>query len=82
MQVKSKPAKREEAAKSSRPSLLDNAKRSLRDIRSELKKVTWPTREQVTRLTAVVAAASLAMGIFLGLVDYIFETVLRILAGG
>jgi preprotein translocase subunit SecE len=82
MQVKSKPTKREEAAKSVRVSLLDNARRGLRDTRSELRKVTWPTREQVTRMTTVVAAASLAMGVFLGLVDYIFETILKMLAGG
>jgi preprotein translocase subunit SecE len=82
MQVKSKPTKREEAAKPSRPSLLDTVKRAWRDTLSELKKVTWPSQEQLVRLTAVVAGASLAMGVFLGLVDYIFELILKILAGG
>lgn len=82
MQVKSKPTKKEETARPGRVSLIDRVQRSLRDTRSELKKVTWPNREQVTRLTIVVAAASAAMGIFLGMVDYIFELILKMLAGG
>ena len=42
------------------------------DIVSELRKVTWPTREEAIRLTAIVVVVSLALGIFLGGVDYIF----------
>jgi preprotein translocase subunit SecE len=38
--------------------------------RDELKKVTWPSREQVIRDTLVVAVVSLAMGVFFGVVDF------------
>lgn len=35
----------------------------------ELRRVTWPTREETFRLTLMVIAVSAAVGVFLGLVD-------------
>jgi preprotein translocase subunit SecE len=43
------------------------------DIVSELKKVTWPTREETTRLTAAVVVVSIAIGLALGGVDIGFN---------
>ncbi|MFA6494963.1 MAG: preprotein translocase subunit SecE [Candidatus Paceibacterota bacterium] len=39
---------------------------------SELKKVNWPTREQTIRLTTVVVGLSLAVAVFLGVLDILF----------
>lgn len=47
--------------------------RYVRDIISELKKVTWPTREETTRLTVVVVVVSVAIGLGLGGVDLGFN---------
>lgn len=44
----------------------------IRDVVSELRKVTWPTRQEATRLTAIVVIVSVALGVFLGGVDYVF----------
>ncbi|PJE67610.1 preprotein translocase subunit SecE [Candidatus Shapirobacteria bacterium CG10_big_fil_rev_8_21_14_0_10_40_9] len=44
----------------------------LKEVRSELGKVSWPTRKEAIRLTAVVIFVSLAVGIFIGAMDYIF----------
>ncbi len=44
-----------------------------RDIISELKKVTWPTREETTRLTVAVVVVTLAIGLLLGGVDIGFN---------
>jgi len=41
----------------------------LRGVASELQKVTWPTREETTRLTAIVLGVTLAFSIGLGLLD-------------
>ena len=57
-------------------------RRILRETRSELKKVVWPTREQTIRLTGIVVAVSVAVGLFLGGVDLLFEQVFQILLGG
>jgi preprotein translocase subunit SecE len=44
----------------------------LRETRDELKKVVWPSRQEVIRLTFVVIVASLLVGLFLGGLDFIF----------
>ncbi len=42
---------------------------------AELNKVTWPTREETRTLTGIIVAVTITMGIFLGLLDYIFQQV-------
>ncbi len=42
------------------------------EVKSELVKVTWPTKNQVIRLTTVVIFISLAVGIFIGGLDFVF----------
>lgn len=39
----------------------------------EMKKVTWPTKKETTNYTILVVVFSLAVAIFLGLLDYIFN---------
>ncbi len=39
------------------------------EIVDELKKVTWPTREQTIRLTIVVIVVSLIIGFYVGIID-------------
>ena len=46
--------------------------RFVSDIVSELRKVTWPTFQETRYLTIVVAVVSLAVGIFLGSIDFVF----------
>lgn len=42
----------------------------IREVKSELVKVVWPTRNQVVRTTLAVIALSLVVAAFLGAVDY------------
>jgi preprotein translocase subunit SecE len=44
----------------------------VRDVRSELRKCAWPTREETLRLTTVIIAISLIVGIILGSFDALF----------
>lgn len=46
--------------------------RTFRETRSELRKVVWPTREETTRLTIVVIAISVVIGLILFVSDTIF----------
>ncbi len=41
------------------------------DVRGEIKKVSWPGREEVTGTTVVVIIAVFFFGIYLGVVDYV-----------
>ena len=51
----------------------------LRETYDELKKVKWPTRNEVVRLTAVVVFISVAIGLYIGGIDYILTQVLTML---
>lgn len=43
------------------------------DIISELRKVTWPTREEAWYLTVVVIIVASVIGVFLGGIDMFFN---------
>ena len=45
----------------------------LKDVRAELKKVTWPSRTEVTSTTVVVIAATLFFGFYLFFMDILFS---------
>jgi preprotein translocase subunit SecE len=45
------------------------AKQFLREVRTELKKVTWPSRKDTLSGTLVVLVAVFIIAIFLGIVD-------------
>jgi preprotein translocase subunit SecE len=45
----------------------------LRETRGEIRKVTWPTREEALRLTAIVLAVTLASAIFFWFWDTVFS---------
>ena len=51
------------------------------EVYSELKRVTWPTREETTRLTIMVVAVSVVIGIFLGLIDIGFSRLVGVFIG-
>ncbi|MDO8583267.1 MAG: preprotein translocase subunit SecE [bacterium] len=50
----------------------------LRETKDELKKVAWPSKQEVIRLTFVVITVSLAVGIFLGGLDFLFVKIIEI----
>jgi len=49
---------------------------------SELKKVTWPTREQVRHLTVLVFVVSAAIAVFVAAWDFVFTEVVRLITPG
>jgi len=50
----------------------------LKEVKDELKKVVWPTRDEIIRLTAVVIIVSLIVGVYLGLIDLILTKILAL----
>ena len=50
------------------------------EVWSELRKVSWPTREHVRNLTVLVFAISLVVGIYISLLDSIFQSVIAWIA--
>ena len=54
----------------------DKAVHFFRDVRSELRKVTFPMRKETIPSTAVVLIAVLAIAIYLGIVDAVLSLVI------
>lgn len=48
-----------------------------KDVRAELKHVSWPSRRLTIVYTAVVIAISLATAIYLGLLDFAFSAIVK-----
>lgn len=51
----------------------------LKEVQEELKKVVWPTKDEVFRLTIIVIIISLVVGAFLGALDLIFSKAVEII---
>jgi preprotein translocase subunit SecE len=55
--------------------------RYLKDTRAELRKVTWPSREEALNLTLIVLAVTISMAAGLGLIDYLFSLLFGLVFG-
>lgn len=55
--------------------------RYFRETRGEIRKVTWPTRQESQRLTAIVLGVTAVMALFLGILDFIFSSGVQGLVG-
>ena len=54
----------------------------LRDVRSEMKRVTWPTKQDVLRWSVVVVAALVFFGVYVALLDNVVITPLLVAISG
>ena len=52
--------------------MLQRIRRFIDESYSELKKVTWPTRQQALNLTVLVFLVSLVVGVFISIFDFVF----------
>jgi len=50
-------------------------------VRSEIRKVTWPTREEARQLTIAVTVGTIVIAIFLFMIDLLFEGVIAGIIG-
>ena len=48
-----------------------------KDVRAEMKHVSWPSRRLTIMYTLVVLAISIATAIYLGLLDYLFSAFIK-----
>ncbi|MSQ32043.1 MAG: preprotein translocase subunit SecE [Dehalococcoidia bacterium] len=52
--------------------------RYISDVFGELKKVTWPAREEAWRLTVTVIMITMGVGLILGGIDYLFAEFIKL----
>ncbi len=51
----------------------------IKNSKSELKKVAWPTKKQTLNHTLLVIAFSLVVAIFLGILDFVFNKLVELI---
>ena len=61
---------------------MQRLRRFIDEAWSELKKVTWPTREQTRNLTVLVFVISAVIGVYIAFFDVIFTQVITRLTPG
>ena len=60
---------------------MSRLRRYLEEVWSELKKVAWPTRDQVRNLTVLVFAISIVIGVYITVLDTIFRGFISVIQG-
>lgn len=50
----------------------------LKDIKLEMGRVNWPTKQQTTKYTLIVIGMSVFLAVFLGALDFIFGQIIHI----
>ena len=58
---------------------MSRIRRFIDEAWSELKKVSWPTRDQVRNLTVLVFAVSFSVGLYITVLDFAFQGLVGIL---
>lgn len=65
--------------KKKNPGMMQRLSRFVREIKSELKKVAWPTKNQTFNNTLVVIACVIVVGIFVWIFDWVAGLVINAL---
>ena len=76
----SKPVKAEKKAKKDdKPGFFQRIARWFREMKSELKKVVWPTPKQTANNTVIVIVCVIIVGIFIWVFDFVARQVVEAL---
>ena len=59
--------------------MIKKAKQFIEDVRVEMKKVVWPTRDELINSTVIVVVVSIAFTLFIFFADTIISKVVNIL---
>jgi preprotein translocase subunit SecE len=61
--------------------MFEKIKKFLGEIKVEMKKVTWPTREELKESTKLVIIATFVVTLFIGIIDQVLTLIIRRLLG-
>jgi preprotein translocase subunit SecE len=59
--------------------VLAGPRRFARDVRGELRRVSWPDRDQLRQSTAVVLIIVIVLAIYVAAVDFVFQNLVRLI---
>ena len=58
---------------------LAGPRRFSRDVRGELRRVSWPDRDQLRQSTAVVLIIVIVLAVYVAAVDFVFQNLVRLI---
>jgi len=61
--------------------MLEKVKKFLNETRVEMRKVTWPTRQELKDSTKIVIVATFIVTVFIGIIDQLLTLIIRKLLG-
>lgn len=56
---------------------MDKIKKFLEDVRKEMKKVSWPSQQELVDYTIVVVIFTIILSAFIFVVDQVYSTILE-----
>jgi preprotein translocase subunit SecE len=59
--------------------VLAGPRKFARDVRGELRRVTWPDRDQLRQSTAVVLISVVVLAVYIAAVDVVFQNLVRLI---
>ncbi len=59
--------------------MFEKLKTFLHETKNELKKVTWPTKEELKESTKVVIVGAFLLTVFIGVVDQILSRIIKLI---
>ena len=69
------------AQKEKKPNFFQRIKSWWRQTVGELRKVTWPTKDEVISLTRIVLIVTVVVGAILGIFDFVASRLVGLLVG-
>jgi preprotein translocase subunit SecE len=60
---------------------MKNVQQFFEDVQVEMRRVTWPDREQLRNATVVILIFSIVIAIIIGLMDAVFSWLIRTIVG-
>ena len=61
--------------------MVEKIRNFLSETRAEMRKVTWPTRDELKESTKIVIIATFIVTVFIGIIDQILTLIIRRLLG-
>jgi preprotein translocase subunit SecE len=63
-------------AGSAGPGSVARAGTFLHNVRAEMRKVTWPSKDELLKATRMILVLSVALGVLIGLLDFVLQLIL------
>lgn len=51
----------------------------LKEVKTEMQRVSWPTRQEATRLTLIVVGVTVVVAVLIGTFDFIFTKLMAVI---